>query len=44
MKSKAQAKTEAMHNQRTLTICGHIDGYDKFKAFDFCIHGAIDGY
>ena len=22
----------------------HIDGYDKLKPFDFCIHGAIDGY
>ena len=22
----------------------HIDGYDKLKPFEFCIHGAIDGY
>ena len=22
----------------------HIDGYDKFKPFGFCVHGAIDGY
>ena len=22
----------------------HMDGYDKFKPFGFCIYGAIDGY
>ena len=22
----------------------YIDGYDKLKPFEFCIHGAIDGY
>ena len=22
----------------------HVDGYDKLKAFGFCIHGCIDGY
>ena len=22
----------------------HTDGYDKLKPFDFCIHGAIEGY
>ena len=21
-----------------------MDGYDKLKPFDFCVHGAIDGY
>ena len=22
----------------------HIDGYDKLKPFDFCIHGCVDGF
>jgi len=22
----------------------HLDGYDKSKLYEFCIHGAIDGY
>ena len=22
----------------------HIDGFDKFNPFGFCIHGAIDGF
>ncbi|XP_060555200.1 uncharacterized protein LOC132716065 [Ruditapes philippinarum] len=22
----------------------HLDGYDKFKPFGFCIHGAVDGF
>ena len=42
-RSKRKLKRRKYHSKGPNYIW-HIDGYDKLKAFGFCIHGAIDGY
>ena len=44
-----ELRSRKLFRRRRYVVAGpnfiwHIDGYDKLKPYEFCIHGAIDGY